>query len=252
MSLLQLSNVTVSGTLRQRLDNVNLSLDSAQLVGVIGANGAGKTTLLQVIAGLLSDCCGHVFVNGKTLKSLPTKEQARVMAYLPQHDMPQWDISVSELLEIGLLQHRLGKTARSERIVQVMGQCDLVTLANRRVSTLSGGERQRALLARALVGEPHVLLCDEPTAALDIKHQLDTMTLLKKRAHRGQLIVCCLHDLALAARFCDQLVLLQEGQLVDVGTPANVLSEQHLARAFGITAQWICNDSGVAWIPQPL
>ena len=125
-------------------------------------------------------------------------------------------------------------------------------MSARALSTLSGGEQQRALLARALVGQPKLLLCDEPTSALDINHQLHTMQLLQQRSGQGQLVLCCLHDLPLAARFCDQLVLLNEGKLIDVGGPAKVLSDANLAQVFGIKALWFCEDSGVAWLPQPL
>lgn len=252
MALLELSDIRVEGLSAPRLQSINLTLHSGQLVGVIGANGAGKSSLLKAIAGLLTPATGHVAIDQQPMQQMSARQKAEVMAYLPQREQPQWDVSVIELIKIGLLQHRLSRSEQQLRIDQVVTECDLVDLSARALSTLSGGEQQRALLARALVGQPKLLLCDEPTSALDINHQLHTMQLLQQRSGQGQLVLCCLHDLPLAARFCDQLVLLNEGKLIDVGGPAKVLSDANLAQVFGIKAQWFCEDSGVAWLPQPL
>ena len=250
--MLTLRQISVEGFNKPRLNNLNLTLNDAQLVGIIGGNGAGKSTLIQTIAGLLPQATGECVFKQRVLTEISASERAKVMAYLPQFEQPQWDITVIELLQIGMLQLSLSKQQRQQRIELQLKQCDLEPLANRLLSTLSGGERQRALLARALVSDPALLLCDEPTAALDIKHQLQTMALLRRQAGQGQLVLCCLHDLSMAARFCDQLVLLDNGNLVDAGSPAKVLSDKNLASAFGVNAEWFCSASGVAWIPQPL
>ena len=251
MTTLQVSDISVAGLTRPRLRQINLTLQGGQLVGVIGANGAGKSSLLKTLAGLLEPGSGNVEMNGQLLHRMSAREKAKVFAYLPQNEKPQWDISVTELIKIGLLQQHVSGQKKQQRIDTVLAACDLISLAQRPLSTLSGGEQQRALLARALVAQPQLLLCDEPTAALDISHQLQTMRLLKQRSQQ-QLVICCLHDLPLAARFCDQLILLHEGALIDVGTPATVLSDSNLAQVFGIKAQWFCETSGVAWLPQPL
>lgn len=251
MIKLELANITVDGLTAPRLQQLNLSLQGGQLAGVIGANGAGKSTLLKTIAGLLKPTSGQVLFNTRGLSQMNAQQKAEVIAYLPQNEQPQWDISVTELIKIGLLQQKISRSEQQQRIDIVLQACDLTQFSSRALSTLSGGEQQRALLARALVAQPQVLLCDEPTAALDIQHQLQTMQLLRARSQQ-QLVLCCLHDLPLAARFCDQLILLHEGQLIDVGSPAKVLSDKNLAHVFGIKAQWFCEDSGVAWLPQPL
>ncbi|MGM0525866.1 MAG: ABC transporter ATP-binding protein [Pseudomonadota bacterium] len=249
---LQITDVSLKGIARDRLHEINLTLTKPALVGVIGANGAGKSSLLKVIAGLEKVSQGDVFVAGKQLSDLNSKQRAAVLSYLPQNEQAQWDITVTELLAIGLLQHSLGKQHRRQRLQKWLNYCDLTGLAERRLSTLSGGERQRAFLARALISEPQLLLCDEPTAALDIQHQLQTLTLLKQQSRAGRLVVCSLHDLSLAARYCDRLILIDQGKLLATGSPASVLTDVNLARAFAVSAEWFCHSSGVAWIPQPL
>lgn len=250
--MLSIQQLSLAGIRRPRLQQVQLQLSAGQLVGLVGANGAGKSSLLQVIAALLTPSAGEVRIDGTVVTSLAPEQRAQVIAYLPQYEQPQWDIKVRELVDIGLLHHRLSRRQRQLQLQHALTACDLLQLAERPLSTLSGGERQRALLARAMVGQPKLLLCDEPTAALDIQHQLQTLQLLQHQARQGQLVLCCMHDLSLAARYCDQLVLLHEGRLLEVGAPATVLSDAHLATAFGIQAQWYCDSSGVAWIPQPL
>ncbi|MGE0734454.1 MAG: ABC transporter ATP-binding protein [Alphaproteobacteria bacterium] len=239
MSLLVARNISVSYDDRRALDGVDFSLARGELVGLIGPNGAGKTSLVRALAGNL-DYTGDIAVDGVAFADLPRRERARRIAYLAQGAEATWPIPVARLVELGRLPY-LGpfqKTTDADReaIDRALIQADVAHLAARRVTHLSGGERMRVLLARALAVDAKILLADEPIASLDPLHQLTLMESLRARAKDGAGVVVVLHDLTLAAGLCDRLVLLHEGKVLAEGAPADVLSEAHLARAYGIDA----------------
>ena len=218
----------------QRLTDVAVSLEPGRITAICGPNGAGKSTLLQALAGLIEPDRGEVLLGDA---ALPTgRERARRIGYLPQVGEVAWDLSVAALASLGRLPHR----DRGEpQVAAALAALDLAHLAERPVSTLSGGERARALLARVLAGEPEWILADEPLAALDLAHQLALLARLREAAGRGAGVVLVLHDLALAMNHADRVVVLAHGAVAADGAPGEALSEETIARVWGVTARWL-------------
>ena len=230
--------VTLSG--RTVLHDVSLSLPSAQLVALVGPNGAGKTTLLRALAGLVPST-GTIEVDGDPLSSLSLPERAKRFGYLPQGHLVHWPLPASDVVALGRYPHGAADPARlsprDERAVLLAMQAtNVVEFAERPVTELSGGERSRVALARVLAVEAPVLLADEPTASLDPRYQIDVMINLRSAADRGVLVVVVTHDLGLAARFADTVLVLSNGRLVAQGKPVDALSEQIMADVFRISA----------------
>jgi len=231
-------SVALSG--RIVLRDISLSLASGHLVALVGPNGAGKTTLLRALAGLVpSD--GAIHVGGDALPSLSLRERARRFAYLPQGHIVHWPLPARDIVALGRYPHGATDPARltaadSEAVLRAMQAADVVEFAARRVTELSGGERSRVALARVLAVEAPVILADEPTSSLDPRHQIDVMKTLRAAADRGTLVVVVTHDLGLAARFADTVLVLSDGRLVSQGAPAEALSEQVMANVFRISA----------------
>jgi len=231
-------NVELAG--RLVLNDISLSLASGHLVALVGPNGAGKTTLLRALAGLLpSD--GVIHVGGAALSSLGLRDRARRFAYLPQGHIVHWPLPARDIVALGRYPHGATDPARlsaedSEAVLRAMRATDVVEFSDRRVTELSGGERSRVALARVLAVEAPVILADEPTASLDPRYQLDVMKTLRAAADQGVLVIVVTHDLGLAARFADTVLVLSEGRLVAQGAPAAALSEQVMADVFRISA----------------
>ena len=231
-------NVELAG--RAVLKDISLSLASGHLVALVGPNGAGKTTLLRALAGLLpSD--GAIHVGGEALSSLALRDRARRFAYLPQGHIVHWPLPARDIVALGRYPHGATDPARlspedSEAVLRAMRATDVVEFSDRRVTELSGGERSRVALARVLAVEAPVILADEPTASLDPRYQLDVMKSLRAAADQGVLVIVVTHDLGLAARFADTVLVLSEGRLVAQGAPAAALSEQVMADVFRISA----------------
>ncbi len=217
---------------------VDVSVSKGTLLGIVGPNGSGKSTLLRVMCGLLKPAAGRVLLDGKPLRSFSGAERARRLAFLPQSVNPAFALTVFEVVCLGRYPHVGALRAVGRRDIEVAERClrDTQTthLRSRDFTTLSGGERQRVLLASILAQEPAVLLLDEPTSALDIHHQVEIFALLRRLTTTNYGITVVTHDLNLAARFCDELLLLSEHpEPVASGDPATVLTETELARAYG-------------------
>jgi iron complex transport system ATP-binding protein len=222
------------------LNDVSLALPSGRLVALVGPNGAGKTTLLRALAGLLP-CSGAIDVGGDALSSLSLRERARRFAYLPQGHIMHWPLPARDIVALGRYPHGATDPARltpkdAEAVLRAMRETDVEQFSERRVTELSGGERSRVALARVFAVEAPVILADEPTASLDPRHQIDIMKSLRAAADRGALVIVVTHDLSLAARFADSVLVLSQGRLVAQGTAAEALSEQVMAEVFRISA----------------
>ncbi len=224
----------------EAVDGVTLNLAPGSLTGIIGPNGAGKSTLIRAMLGLAKPASGHVLIDGQDAAQIARRDIARRIAYLPQGQTLHWPLEVERLVALGRLPH-LGPMSRltdaDGAIVEAaMARADVRHLRGRIATELSGGERARVLLARALaVGAP-ALVADEPLASLDPGHQFDVMDLLRRESEGGALVVTVLHDLTMAARYCDRLILMDAGRVVADGAPSVVLDESNLRAVYGIAA----------------
>jgi len=235
---LELRNISLSLRGRQVLDDVS-ALWSGGLVGLIGPNGAGKSSLMRVIAGLWHGD-GEVLLDGASLSVLAPQARAKRLSFLPPERDMTWPLPVRDVVALGRHPHRgsfAPWTEGDERAVEAaLDAVEARDLANRPVSAISNGERARVLLARALTVEAPVLLVDEAVAALDPAHQLQVMEVLKAEAAKGRLVVAVLHDLGLARRYCDDLVMIDGGKVHAHGAPPEVLTDENLAQVYGIKA----------------
>jgi iron complex transport system ATP-binding protein len=220
------------------LAGIDLALRPGELVGLIGANGAGKTTLLRILADLLPPAAGKVLYDGKPARTLGRRALAQRLAFLAQGGNVQWQMRAEAVVALGRLPHRrpFADLTAIDRaaISNAFAATDAGAFRERSLDSLSGGERMRVLLARALAVEAEMLLADEPLVGLDPRHQLEAMALFRRIAADGTGVVVVLHDLSLAGRFCDRLVLIDRGRILADGPPAAVLDDDNLASAFGI------------------
>ncbi|MFC9503581.1 ABC transporter ATP-binding protein [Streptomyces sp. NPDC057002] len=219
------------------LDGIVLAPEPGSTVGVLGPNGSGKSTLLRLLAGLLTPTAGVVTLDGTPLGDLPRRTVARRLAMVEQQADTQVELTVLDVVRLGRVPHRRAWTPASaddERaIYAALERTGLAARAGQPWHTLSGGERQRVQIARALAQEPRELLLDEPTNHLDIHHQLDLLALV---TGLPVTTVVALHDLNLAAMYCDRVVVLREGTVVAGGAPGDVLTEELIAEVYGVRA----------------
>jgi len=236
--LLEARDLGLERSGRTVLDAIDVRLEAGECLGIVGPNGAGKTSLLRLLAGLETADRGNVLSEGQTLQSLSPELRARRLGYHPQNPELHWPLCVHDILLLGRLPHRgrfaLPDAADTAAIARAVAMTGLEPLLTRRGDTLSGGELTRVHLARLLTGEHRVLLADEPIANLDPRFQLDILSLLQMHARHGGGTVVVLHDLALAARFCDRLVLLHHGRMEASDRPAAVLTAARLTAVFGV------------------
>jgi iron complex transport system ATP-binding protein len=235
VSLLALEALTVRRGGRRVLDGVSVTVDAGELVGLLGPNGAGKTTLMRAALGL-QPSEGRVTLGGAALDRLPARERAMRAAYVPQDRSIAWPVSVETVVGLGRLPHRAPPAADRAAIDAALAAMELEPLRDRPATELSGGERARALVARALAQDAPLVVADEPTAGLDPGHAIALMARFRGLAEAGRGLLVSLHDLGLAARWCDRLLLLHDGRLVAEGAPAAVLTPERLAAVYGITA----------------
>ncbi|GHC66148.1 ABC transporter ATP-binding protein [Streptomyces flavofungini] len=220
------------------VDGITLAPRPGTTLGLLGPNGSGKSTLLRLLAGVLAPAAGVVTLDGTPLPRLGRRETARRLAVVDQHATTQVELTVREVVALGRIPHRRpwsGTTPADDRAVRdALDRTDLTDRADQSWHTLSGGERQRAHIARALAQAPRELLLDEPTNHLDIQHQLDLLNLI---AALPVTTVIALHDLNLAAMFCDEILVLKEGRAYAHGTPSEVVTEGLIAEVYGVRAR---------------
>ena len=223
------------------VDEVSFSGRRGEVVGIIGPNGAGKTTMLKVLAGLLKPSEGTVKIGNARIDDMPVSTRSKRIAYVPQSSGIH-PFTALEMVLMGRYPHlrrfQIEAEDDAEIAISAMKLMQVEQFVDRRVDTLSGGERQRVLLARALAQRGDVLFVDEPISSLDIKHQLMSLQVLKDEAINREVAVCAvLHDLNMAARYCDQLVLMSNGRVVADGEPESVITEESVHSVFGVHAR---------------
>lgn len=231
----------------RRLVNFSAVLCPGRVTAICGPNGAGKSTLLGCLAGLHSCDAGVIRLDGEPIAALSPRVRARALGYLPQSAEVAWDVTVEVLVGLGRLPWQGAPLRRSHAsaaedvaaVEEAIAAMDLAELRHRPISQLSGGERARALVARVLAGRPRWLLADEPLANLDLAHAATLVARFRDQAAAGTGVVLVLHDLATAMNHADRVLVLERGKLVADGPPAEALSEEIIARVWGVPARWL-------------
>jgi iron complex transport system ATP-binding protein len=237
-ALVSARDVTFSYRGQPAVDGVTFAAQEGELVGLVGPNGAGKSTLIRLVAGLLRPARGEVRLAGIDPATAPRRDVARLCALVPQEPRAPWPFTVREAVMMGRAP-RQGLLAVAGKldlgaVDGALQACDLVEFADRRLDQLSGGERRRVFFARALAQEPRLLLLDEPTAFLDLAHQVMVMRMARVAARGGLGVVAVLHDLNLAAASCDRLVVMSRGRVVAEGPPSAVLTPERVREVWGL------------------
>lgn len=226
--------------------DVSLAVHPGEMVGVIGPNGSGKSTLLRLLGGALRPAAGEIRLFDRPLGDYSRGELGRLIAVVPQETLVEFPFSVMEVVLMGRAPHLGGFAFEGDRDVAVareaMRRTGVEHLASRRIHEISGGERQRVILARALAQEASVLLLDEPAAFLDIRHEVEMYDLLRDLQREGMTVVSVLHDLNIAALYCDRLLLLHEGRVARAGPPAEVITYPTLTAVYGTEVYVAQND----------
>ncbi|MCS6927139.1 MAG: ABC transporter ATP-binding protein [Candidatus Binatia bacterium] len=235
---LRLTAVAYRADHKLLLQGITVDVHAGACLGILGPNGAGKSTLLRLLAGVLPPSAGQVLLDGQALQCWPARARARRLALVPQRTELTFPLRAREVVLLGRTPYvgRWQQESREDVRVaeEAMALTDTTHLAEQAVTTLSGGELQRVVIARALAQQPAFLLLDEPTASLDLRHQLEISSLLSTLRRRGVTIVLATHDLNLALALCSTVLLLQQGRIVAVGPPAAVLTPQRVRAVFAV------------------
>lgn len=238
MNMLKIDRLCIRRGGADLLHSVCMTARAGEFIGVVGPNGAGKTTLLRAVVGLEKADAGSVSLNGASVLEMPSKARAKTTAYLPQEREVHWAVTAEAVVSLGRFAYgspgRLGPSDRAA-VERALAATQAQSFRSRVVSTLSGGEQARIHLARALAAETPVVVADEPTAALDLRHALSIAEILRARADAGGLVIAAIHDLNLAQRFCTRVIVLNEGRLVADGAPIDALSDNQIASVFGVS-----------------
>ncbi|WP_235853534.1 ABC transporter ATP-binding protein [Halosimplex salinum] len=246
-SLIEVDDVSMGYDDVTVLDDVSLSVAAGEFVGLVGPNGAGKTTLLKAINGVLAPARGSVRVADQRVADLSSRAASRRVATVPQDTTVAFEFTVEDIVEMGRTPYHgrfSGDPDAGEAVERALERTETDQFRDRSVASLSGGERQRVVLARALAQETPALVLDEPTASLDVNHQVRTLELVRDLVDsEGKAALAAIHDLDLAARFCDRLAVLADGDLLAVGPPEEVLTAEHVGTAF---------DTDAAVLPNPV
>lgn len=228
------------------LKDIKFDLGGAQLVSILGPNGVGKSTLIHCINNILTPSSGVVTVNGKDVTSYKLKDLAKIMGYVPYTSSDRFPLSVVDTVLMGRHPHSSWKSTDKDLdvVYDTLEMLNIEDLAMRSFSELSAGQHQKVMLARGFAQEPKILLLDEPTSNLDIKHQMEVTMILKEMSvKKGILVIMISHDINMAARFSDKVILMSEGSIFSIGTPAEVINEENIRSVYGVDSR-IIDDRG--------
>jgi iron complex transport system ATP-binding protein len=233
---IRVKGVTVTYGGFRALSGASLEVGGGEILSLVGPNGSGKTTLLRVIDGVLRPRRGTVYLDGSSLRELPPREAARRMGMVPQRTPPAGMLTVFDFVLTGRRPHLglLPSRRDEEKALEAMREVGVLHLAERTLEGLSGGELQRVSIARALAGEPEVLLLDEPTSNLDPRYQVEILELLRDLRSKGLCLVMATHDLTHAYRISDKVVVLKRGRIFSAGSPEEVFRPEVLSRVYGV------------------
>ncbi|WP_186780256.1 ABC transporter ATP-binding protein [Streptomyces salinarius] len=235
---LVIAGVTLTAGAHRLVEDVSLTARPGEVIGLVGPNGSGKSSLLRAVYRVLRPSTGQVSVDGTDAWTLPVRQLARTVAAVVQESGADFDLSVREVVAMGRTPHKRlldGDTAEDGALIETaLASVDATALADRPFDRLSGGERQRVLIARALTQQPSLLVLDEPTNHLDVRHQLDVLGALRRLSAT---VLVSLHDLNLAAYYCDRLYVLRDGKVAASGPPSEVLTPQLLSEVYGVTSE---------------
>lgn len=235
------------------LDDVNFAADAGRLICILGPNGSGKTTLLRCLLGQLKADSGSVLLDSSPLKNYSPRQLARMMAYVPQFPASAFAFTVREIVLLGRYAHTgvMGLAGKEDHAVadEAMKMTETLAFAGRTLAELSGGEAQRVMIARALAQQPKVLLLDEPTSHLDVKNQLAIYRMMVRLAHDWPMAVVCVgHDINLAGRFADEIVLMRDGRIIAQGRPGEVIRADLLKDTYDVEVELINTGSDVPMV----
>lgn len=241
MNVLAVQSLGIQRNKKWLIEDINLNFSTGQLTSLIGVNGAGKTTLLGALGRLWSPTHGEILLHDRPLAKYSHAELAKIISLVPQSTHISFSFSVWDIVMMGRNPHikRFQNESDYDRhcVEQALKETDTLHLAQRSVTELSGGERQRVIIARSLASEAAIILLDEPIASLDIAHALHVLDLCHRLAQQGKTIILSLHDINLATRFSDQMVLLHQGQVFAQGGVTEVLSMEHLKQVFNVNVE---------------
>lgn len=246
--MMELNNISFSYSERLKvLNDISLKVNKGEFIGILGPNGSGKTTLLKIISGTLKAAIGNVYLEGKKIQDFRHKERARRIAVVPQETSIPFSFSALEIVLMGRAPYLplFGFETKEDICIakEAMSTTDVLQFARRPMQELSGGEKQRVIVARALAQKPDILLLDEPTTYLDIRHQMDLYRTIKKRNIEDQLtVITVMHDINLASTFCDRIIFLKEGCINADGTPHDVVKYAKIKEVFDTDVYVGIND----------
>jgi ABC-type cobalamin/Fe3+-siderophores transport system ATPase subunit len=244
--MLEAENIRVTRQGSNLLNGVSVHFEPGKVNVIIGPNGAGKSTLLSCLAGLMIADTGRALLDGESVADMEPKLRGRRIGFLPQNGEVNWDVKARDLVALGRFAHDNIASVPDDDIAihAAMITADCAQFANRKMRSLSGGERARVMLARVLAGQPHWLLADEPLANLDPRYQLELLGQLRRKAQGGIGVVAILHDLTLAARSADHLILMNEGRIFASGSIDDVMTPKNILTVFGINCTILRDTNG--------
>ncbi len=233
--IIQVENLTFAYNNVSVLQNITFNVKSGDFIGIVGPNGSGKTTLLRNLDGILKPVHGTILLENQNLNDLSRREIAKIIGYVPQREIGIFPTTVFEAVLMGRKPHiKWTETKKDKKIVaQTLERLHLGKFTIRDLNDLSGGERQKVYIARALVQEPKILLLDEPTANLDLKHQIEVLDLIFDAKKTGVTVIIAIHDLNLALRYCNKLIILDQGQIFASGGK-EILTEENIEKVYGV------------------
>jgi len=248
---LKVENVEFSYASTPVLADICLELAQSEILGIVGPNGAGKSTLIRCIDRILKPTRGSILLDEEDIQHISMRETAKKLGYIPQSASQIFPATVFDTVLMGRSPHIGWRSSEkdNEKVLDVLQMLNIEDLAMRDINETSGGQQQRVFIARALAQEPDILLLDEPTSNLDIQHQLEVMEIIKDLVmKKGISAIMAVHDLNLASRYTDRVIIMKRGRIFDAGTPSNVLTSENIRSVYGVEAEVINRYGGMPYI----